>query len=85
MDINLDFNVNFQGNQFPALHKKENEAVVPDAEDFLFLKGAKRPKIEENVVMELKDVQNFLYMLIGADLKVTDEGKIAGSTLNLSA
>ena len=81
MDINIDFNVNFSGNQLPALQKKEGEAVIPDAENFL--KGAKRPKIEENLVMELKDVQNFLYMLIGANLKVTDEGKIAGNNLNL--
>ncbi|MCL2025313.1 MAG: hypothetical protein FWG92_00715 [Leptospirales bacterium] len=83
MDINVDFNVNFPGNQLPALHKKEAEAVAPDAENFL--KETKRPKIEKSMVMELKDVQNFLYMLIGADLKVTDEGEISGNILNLSA
>ncbi|MCL1911214.1 MAG: hypothetical protein FWG13_03305 [Leptospirales bacterium] len=83
MDINVDFSVNFSGNQLPALHKKESETVVQDAENFP--KEARRLKPEENVIMELKDVQNFLYMLIGGDLKVMESGKFAGNELNLSA
>ena len=83
MDINVDFNVNFSGNQLPALHKREGEPIVSDAE--IFPKGTKRSKPEENVLMELKDVQNFLYMLIGGDLRVAEKGKFAGKTLNLSA
>jgi len=83
MDINVDFSVNFSGNQLPALHKKEGETGIPDSEKFPV--GVKRPKPEENVIMELRDVQNFLYMLIGANLKVTENGKFVGTTLNLSA
>lgn len=82
MDINVALNVNFSGNQIPVLPPKEDsiakEAEKPREEE------VKRPKVEEKVMMDLKDVQNFLYMLIGAEIKVKDEN-FAGDSLNLSA
>jgi len=45
----------------------------------------KMAKIDETVMMDLKDVQNFLYMLIGSEIKVHDDNGSRGSMLNLSA
>ena len=83
MDINADFNINSSGGPLLVLHKKEDEAAASDTENFN--EKAKRLKTEENVIMELKDVQNFLYMLIGVDLKIMKPVNLRGDMLNLSA
>jgi hypothetical protein len=39
-------------------------------------------KIREQVVMNLEQVQNFLYMLIGSKLRIHSENNSVGSTVN---
>ncbi len=39
-------------------------------------------EIHDKVLMDLKDVQNFLYMLIGSDVKVEPEGDHVGMNVN---
>jgi len=42
-------------------------------------------KIQEKVMMDLKDVQNFLYMLIGSNLSVNSNNSSVGSNINTIA
>jgi hypothetical protein len=90
MDINADFNVNLAGNQLPVVHKKEDVAgseakIAAKAKEAKEENRVKPEKPEKILIMELEDVRNFLYMLIGADLKVKDNDKFIGDTLNLRA
>ena len=41
-----------------------------------------REKIHEAVMMDLAEVQNFLFMLIGAEVKVKPENHHSGSLIN---
>ena len=41
-----------------------------------------REKIHEAVMMDLTEVQNFLFMLIGAEVKVKSENSHSGSLIN---
>ncbi len=41
-----------------------------------------REKIHEAVMMDLAEVQNFLFMLIGAEVKVKPENNHSGSLIN---
>ncbi|HOW80998.1 MAG TPA: hypothetical protein PK573_00430 [Spirochaetota bacterium] len=40
------------------------------------------PAIEEKTMMDLQDVQRFLYMLIGSKIKVSNEQNAIGNRLN---
>jgi hypothetical protein len=42
-------------------------------------------EIHEKVLMDLKDVQQFLYMLIGSHIKVEPESEIVGRKVNTVA
>jgi hypothetical protein len=42
-------------------------------------------KTSEKTMMDLRDVQRFLYMLIGSEIKVESESKFPGQVLNSRA
>jgi chloramphenicol 3-O-phosphotransferase len=39
----------------------------------------------DKTMMDLQDVQRFLYMLIGSEIKVAEEPSASGSVVNMSA
>jgi hypothetical protein len=41
-----------------------------------------KPAIEEKVMMDLEDVQRFLYMLIGSHIKIESENDTRGTSFN---
>ncbi|HOP62847.1 MAG TPA: hypothetical protein PK358_06915 [Spirochaetota bacterium] len=42
-------------------------------------------KIQEDVTMDVNEVKNFLFMLIGAEIKVTPENSMSGAIVNRMA
>lgn len=56
----------------------------PDIEDQALRKKERELKreIQENVTMDAAEVKNFLFMLIGAEIKVKPESGISGSVVN---
>lgn len=84
MEVNTYFNINFQGAQENLFQKKENLSVPNVSEEHLPFEK-KKPIISENVLMDLKDVQNFLYMLIGAEVLIKDDDSFAGDSVNIRA
>jgi hypothetical protein len=43
---------------------------------------AQKPVIDDKAMMDLEDVQKFLYMLIGSHIKVEAENNMRGTTFN---
>lgn len=41
-----------------------------------------RRKIQEDTTMDVKEVKDFLFMLIGAEIKVKPESNMSGSVVN---
>ena len=77
MDVNTMFNVNLSGTQNVTFPRGEGVAEIPQ--------GSQGPKGGEGAMMDLQDVQNFLYMLIGGDLKVKNHDKSTGDSVNVLA
>lgn len=54
-------------------------------QDRIALKEKERIKASHEALMDLKDIQNFLYLIIGSDLRVESENKVVGRTVNTVA
>ena len=78
MEVGTTFNIAQRAaNIAPSTISVKNpnqETAVP------FAKG--NPAIDEKSMMDLQDVQRFLYMLIGSELKVESEQQSIGNKLN---
>ena len=84
--------VNFTPNTFnPAAQADAEFAVVRQAADSVNQNelNAQRlntvREVHEKVLMDLSDVQQFLYMLIGSDIKVASENERVGLKVNTVA
>ncbi len=77
MDVNTAFNISFPGRK-PEIHTAEKNSAVPE----MPVQHAK-VKAETRGLMDLKDVKDFLYMLIGAEVQIKKDADTAGSNLNL--
>ena len=64
-----------------------NSPFSPNNEiPFMFAKENKlSDTVREQVMMNLKEVQNFLYMLIGSELRLHSEHNSIGSSVNTAA
>lgn len=81
MDINAILSVNLSANQNIISPKGEGAAAV----EMEMPRAINKVKVEEKTMMDLRDVQNFLYMLIGMDLTVKNGDKFAGDSINVEA
>jgi|GEM_PF-2626164 len=87
MDVNVQYNLkNFTEFQ-PDFSKTSTEKVseTADEEQFQTAREIRQAKTDKKVMMDLKDVQSFLYMLIGSEIKVSEEDSVPGTALDLSA
>ena len=62
----------------------ESFAINPNVE-MVEVNNNIKTDVPEKVMMDLKDVQNFLYMLIGSELRVESDKTGVGSTINKRA
>jgi hypothetical protein len=60
-----------------SLKNESTNVVIPFAKE--------KPAPEEKTMMDLRDVQNFLYMLIGSEIKVESDQNSIGNTVNAVA
>lgn len=83
MEVNL---TNISINQPPAgLFKDENnKSEVHPVED-KHVEQQKTRKAPEKVMMDLKDVQSFLYIMIGSEIKIENDSNHLGISLNKTA
>ena len=61
---------------------KDVDSTAVNNEGIQHEKQQIREKIHEAVMMDLAEVQNFLFMLIGAEVKVKPENNNSGSLIN---
>lgn len=90
MEVNTSLNVMFPGIQNVPNIPKDGVAMQSEKDEIAFKETPlpfekKKPEISEEVLMDLKDVQNFLYMLVGADLLIKNDDNVAGDTVNVKA
>ena len=57
--------------------EKKGELTYPFSNE-----DSETAKIREQLVMNLEQVQNFLYMLIGSKIRIHSENNAVGSTVN---
>lgn len=73
--INTSYNTSVH---VPAAMQADKTPVeIPSAQ--------REPKIAEKVMMDLQDVQNFLYMLIGSEIRVESDKNALGLNINTAA
>ena len=81
MEVNTAYNVPFPGNQSASFVKAADIAIP----GFKTPQEIRQTEIQEKVMMDLEEVQNFLYMLIGSELQVKEDRGLKGTSLNFSA
>ena len=89
MEVNTQYNIVFK-NDFrePQLDGSSPSESLQETElldSFKTPQEIKRAEIEQKVMMDLKDVQNFLYMLIGSEIQVKEGNSVSGTSLDISA
>jgi hypothetical protein len=86
MDVNFITNVPYSiprfsenGELIPGriINEKKPELPYPFSNE-----DSETAKIREQLVMNLEQVQNFLYMLIGSKIRIHSENNSVGSTVN---
>lgn len=89
MDVNLINNTPYsipRSADFPEIH---NGKAVSETETEATFASEKRDgiseKVREQVMMNLEEVQNFLYMLIGSKIRVDSGRHSVGSSVNTAA
>ncbi len=97
MDVNTQYSTQyniFTSNEFKGqdLRNKDSEELraeigidAVNAEKLKTAREEKEPKVKEKVMMDLKDVQHFLFMLIGADIKIIESNSVSGASLDMRA
>ncbi|HOO70340.1 MAG TPA: hypothetical protein PK926_01170 [Spirochaetota bacterium] len=76
--INLNSQTAIHSAGAPFSAKSANqEVVIPFAKE--------KPVFDEKVMMDLQDVQHFLYMLIGSEIKVESDNNSIGNAVNAVA
>ena len=87
MDVSTQYNTitynEFQTDFRSASSEKADE--ITEKDQFQTAAEIKQTEVKEKVMMDLKDVQNFLYMLIGSEIKVSEQDNVPGTALDLSA
>ena len=68
-----------------AYHNVSGNIRIPGSEMVNPVQKHRNAEIIEEVMMDRKEVQNFLYMLIGGNIKVSQGNTIMGSTVNAQA
>jgi len=86
MDVNVITNVPYSiprfgenGELIPGriISEKRQELPYPFSNE-----DSETDKIREQLVMNLEQVQNFLYMLIGSKIRIHSDNNSVGSTVN---
>ncbi len=87
MDVNTQYKpisfIEFQPDSSKTSTEKVSETAIE--EQFQTAREVRQAKVDQKVMMDLKDVQSFLYMLIGSEIKVSEEDRVPGTALDLSA
>lgn len=85
MDVSLLTNTPYSAprsldntDSFPGKRVAENQSEMPK-------ENSEAAKVREEVIMNLQEVQNFLYMLIGSRLRIDTGEHKAGSAVNTCA
>lgn len=89
MDVNLVTNIPSSiprsvdsGESFTG---KAAVAQKPEAPFMFEKKDSMNEKVREQVMMNLEEVQNFLYMLIGSKIRIESGNHSTGSSVNTAA
>ena len=89
MDVNLVNNIPYSiprsldsGESFSG---QAVSAQKPDVSSRFEKKDSISEKVREQVMMNLEDVQNFLYMLIGSKIRIESGNHSTGSYVNTAA
>lgn len=95
MNYNIDSNYTFQktplypvsGEKKEASDKLSGESIISEfSNPKLAEKEENRKIFSEAAMMDLNEVKNFLFMLIGAEVQVKEENSLkSGNTLNMIA
>jgi hypothetical protein len=92
MDVNTNYGTNYSANINVLFPGSQNSSTAKAGETSdIVMPGSKTPhqmlqaEIHEKVLMNLQEVQNFLYMLIGSDLKVEESRQQLGNSINMTA
>jgi len=72
-------------NSIPNQKYLTSSAKEIPAHDKVAVNTRNMPEIENNTMMDLQEMKNFLYMLIGSHLKVESKGSFAGINVNKMA
>ena len=89
MDVNLTNNIPYSiprsvdsGESFMG---KAVSAQKPEAPLMFEKKDSIGEKVRDQVMMNLEEVQNFLYMLIGSKIRIESGNHSTGSSINTAA
>jgi hypothetical protein len=89
MDVNLVSNTPYsipRSVDNPESFKgKAESAQKPEASFAFEQKDSISEKVREQVMMNLEDVQNFLYMMIGSRIRIDSGSHSVGSSVNTAA
>ena len=90
IDTNQSVKVNLEANNLETISEKrdrslETEKLTEKITEKLTERITEQFKYQEKVMMDLKDVQNFLYMLIGSEILVQNDSQPTGSSVNTFA
>ncbi|PKL39774.1 MAG: hypothetical protein CVV44_06010 [Spirochaetae bacterium HGW-Spirochaetae-1] len=84
MEVNTAYTNTYSGN-YQAVMNLPAEETANALPAMKTPQEVKQAEIQEKVMMDLQDVQNFLYTLIGSKLRVHEGKSIPGASLNVSA
>ena len=86
MDVNTQYNLITLKESQPDFSKTSTEKVSEaiTEEQFKTAYEARQAKADAKVMMDLKDVQSFLYMMIGSAIKVSEEDRVPGTVPHYS-
>jgi hypothetical protein len=92
MDVNTNYGTNYSANINVLFSGSQNSSTArPGEESDIVTPGSKTPhqelqaEIHEKVLMNLEEVQNFFYMLIGSNLRVEEDRVKLGNSINMTA
>lgn len=93
MDVNTQYNINTSSEFFPHdLQSREDRELTAeqktggvDIEKFRTAREDAEAREREKVMMDLRDVQHFLFMLIGSEIKIIENNSVPGAGLDISA
>ncbi len=93
MDVNTQYNIITSSEFFSHdLQSREDRELTAeqktggvDIEQFRTAREDAEAREREKVMMDLRDVQHFLFMLIGSEIKIIENNSVPGAGLDISA